>query len=41
MPGGGMDTPSPWRQGPDWEAGNITAMEKMLNNCKIVEEREK
>lgn len=41
MPGGGMDTPSPWRQGPDWEAGNITAMEKMLNNCKIVEEKNK
>ena len=36
VPGSGMDTPSPWRQGPDWEAGNITAMEK----CIVGEERQ-
>ena len=24
MPGSGTDTPSPWRQGPNWEAGNMT-----------------
>lgn len=35
MPGNGMDTPSPWKQGPDWEAGYITAMEK----CIVVTER--
>ncbi len=37
MPGSGMDTPSPWRQGPDWEAINITAMEKRI----LVKERDK
>lgn len=26
----GMDTQSPWRQGPDWMAGNITAMERCI-----------
>ncbi len=35
MPGSGMDTPSPWKQGPDWEAGNITAVEK----CKVVKKK--
>lgn len=35
VPGSGMDTPSPWRRGPDWEAGNNTAMEK----CIVVKER--
>lgn len=37
MPGSGMDTPSPWRQGPDWEAINITATEK----CTLVKARDK
>lgn len=37
MPGSGMDTPSPWKQGPDWEAGTITAVEK----CTVVKEKER
>lgn len=37
MPGSGMDKKSPWRQGPDWKAGNITAMER----CIVVKEKSK
>lgn len=31
MPTSGMDTPSPWRQGPNCEASTITAMENAQN----------
>lgn len=37
MPGSGMDTQSPWRQGPDWKVGIITAMER----CIVVRERKR
>lgn len=37
MPGSGTDTQSPWRQGPDWKAGNIRAMER----CIVLKEKEK
>lgn len=37
MPGSGMDTSSPWRQGLGWEAGYITS----IKQCRVVKEKKK
>lgn len=40
VPGSGMDTPSPWRQGPDWEADNVAPMDTCMVLKEIERERE-